>query len=110
VTAPAFAVAARQTKAFSYRGNGRFAQSAFTDGARLLFPVLLPFLNFSGKLQLLAGYEPELMLYKQKNGERLPFLYIFRNKKARKIVIKPEWNIAIARKSKAMGFLTLPTV
>jgi hypothetical protein len=81
--ANASAVSMGQTKVFSYRGNGRFVQWAFTNGERLLFPVLLLFLNFTGKLQLVVGYEPGLPLYKHKNGKRFPFLYIFRNQKAR---------------------------
>jgi hypothetical protein len=72
-----------QTKVFSYSRNVRFAQWAFPDGAKLLLPLLLPFLNFTGKLQLPVGYEPGPALYKPKNGKRLPFLYIFRNQKAR---------------------------
>jgi hypothetical protein len=84
MTAGTFAVAIRQTKAFSYRGNGRFTQWAFTDQTRLLFPVLLAFLNFTGKLQLFRGYERVPALYKHKIGKQLPFLYIFCNKKARK--------------------------
>ena len=84
LTAGESVIAKGQRKVFSYRKNGRFAQWMRTERAGLLFPVLPPFLNFTGKLQLLVGYEPEPALYKQKNGNRLSFLYIFCNQKARK--------------------------
>ncbi|CAA9292384.1 MAG: hypothetical protein AVDCRST_MAG56-4733 [uncultured Cytophagales bacterium] len=62
---------------------GRFARVPLRGGGRLRVPAPSHFQYFLGKLQMPRGYEPALTPYQPKNGNRLLFLYIFRNKKGR---------------------------
>jgi hypothetical protein len=71
-------------KSFFLQQKRRFAHAAFADWAGFLLPMLRPFLKFTGKLQLLTGYEPALALYKHKIGNGVAILYIFCNEKGRK--------------------------